>query len=204
MECSVRFVDGFTRFTLLNETPPQGFLWSGERLTKIQTTSRPDHMGPDAWMKIGKVAQRREKQEWATEKEKLEHARILRGIYSIDPSDEEHKDIIKNARRKLETSKAAAIPCKRAFPQACFRETVVSKTEKAKASEAKTRFSCITAHESTRQRIESVTQRIHEEHFAGKGQNSVLLYNSVHEFSDAASDEDSRCKDSSGQGMEKA
>ena len=114
------------------------------RLTKIQTTSRPDHIWPDSWARIGKAAQRRETQEWAIEKPKLEHARDLRGICSIDPSDEEYKDIIKRA-------KAAAMPCKRAFSQACIRETVVSKTEKAKASEAKTRFSCITeAHESTK------------------------------------------------------
>ena len=45
---------GFTRFTLLNETPPKGFQWSGERLTKIQTTSRPDHIWPDTWTRIGK------------------------------------------------------------------------------------------------------------------------------------------------------
>ena len=38
----------FTRFTSLNETPPKGFLLSGWRLTKIQTTSRPDHIWPDA------------------------------------------------------------------------------------------------------------------------------------------------------------
>ena len=102
---------------------------------------------------LEKAAQRREKREWAIEKPKLEHARKLRGDYSIDPSDEEHKDIMKNARRKLATSKADAMPCRRAFPQACIRETVDSKTEKAKASEAKTRFSCITeTHESTRQR----------------------------------------------------
>ena len=70
------------------------------------------------------------------------------------------------------------MPCKRAFPLACIWETVLSKTEKAKASEAKTRCSCITeAHESTRQRIESVTKGIHEEHIAGKGQNSALQYN---------------------------
>ena len=47
---------GFTRFTLLNETTPKGYMWSGRRLTKIQTTSRPDHMRPDAWIKIGKAA----------------------------------------------------------------------------------------------------------------------------------------------------
>ena len=58
----------FTRFTLLNESPPNGYMWSGERLTKILTTSRPDHIWPDAWTKIGKAAQRREKQEWAIEK----------------------------------------------------------------------------------------------------------------------------------------
>ena len=58
----------------------------------------------------------------------------------IDPSDEEYKYIIKKARRKLETSEAAALPYKRAFPQACIRETVVSKTEKTKASEVKNRF----------------------------------------------------------------
>ena len=62
--------------------------------------------------------------------------------------------------------------------QASTRETVVSKKENAKASEAKTIFSCITeAHESRRQRTESVTKRIHEEHIVGKGHNSVLHYN---------------------------
>ena len=76
------------------------------------------------------AAQRREKQEWAIEKPKLGHARKLRGIYSTDSSDEEYKDIIKNARRKLETPKAAAMPCKRAFSQACIREIGVSKIEK--------------------------------------------------------------------------
>ena len=85
---------GFTRMTPLNETPPKGYMRSGERLTNIQTTSRPYHMWPDAWTRIGKAAQRREKQEWAVEKSKLEHSRKLRGISSIHPSDEEYKDII--------------------------------------------------------------------------------------------------------------
>ena len=152
------------------------------RLTKIQTTSRPDHIWYDAWIRIGKTVQEREKQEWAIEKPKLEKARNLRWIYSIDPRDEEYKDIIKTARRKLKTPKAAAMPRKRAFPFACMRETVVPNT-KIKGSEGRSKFSCISeAHESTRQRIESVTKRIHEEHIAGKGQNSVMHYNSVHKF----------------------
>ena len=34
-----------------------------------------------------------------------------RGIYFIDPEDEEFKETIKNARKKLETSVAPAMPC---------------------------------------------------------------------------------------------
>ena len=57
------------------------------------------------------------------------------------------------------------------------------KCGKAEAPEAKTRFSCIAeAHESTRPGIESVTKRSHEDHIAGKGQNSVLHHNPVHKF----------------------
>ena len=35
---------GFTQFTLLEEKPPDGKMWSGERLTRKQLTSRPDHL----------------------------------------------------------------------------------------------------------------------------------------------------------------
>ena len=104
---------GFTTFTLLKEKPPKGYMWSGERLTKIRTTSRPDHVWPEVWMKIGEAAQNREKHEWAKEKPKLDNARKMRGIYFIDPDDEECKEILKNARRKLERSMAAVMPCKR-------------------------------------------------------------------------------------------
>ena len=33
---------GFTRFTILSEKPPDGYAWSGWRLTRKQATSRPD------------------------------------------------------------------------------------------------------------------------------------------------------------------
>ena len=35
---------GFTQFILLEEKPPDGYLWSGERLTRQQLTSRPDDL----------------------------------------------------------------------------------------------------------------------------------------------------------------
>ena len=40
---------GFTRFILLNERPLDGYTWSGERLTRKQTTSRPDKLWPEMW-----------------------------------------------------------------------------------------------------------------------------------------------------------
>ena len=54
----------------------------------------------------------KEKQKWSNEKFHLENARKLRGIYFIDPEDTEFKETIKNARKKLETSVAPAMPCK--------------------------------------------------------------------------------------------
>ena len=42
----------------------------------------------------------------------LDNARKLRGIYFIDPEDKEFEETIKNARKKLETPIAPAMPCK--------------------------------------------------------------------------------------------
>ena len=61
---------------------------------------------------MGKHAKLKEKQKWSFEKLHLENARKLRRIYFIDPEDMEFKETIKNARKKLETSVAPAMPCK--------------------------------------------------------------------------------------------
>ena len=102
----------FTQFTLLEEKAPDGYMWSGRRLTRKQLTSRPDHLWPELWKSMGKHAKLKEKQKWSEEKLHLENARKLRGIYFIDPEDTEFKETIKNARKKLETSVAPAMPCK--------------------------------------------------------------------------------------------
>ena len=107
---------GFTKFTPLKEKPPKEYMWSRERLTKIQTTTRPDYVWPEVWTKIGQAAHNREKQEWAKEETKLDNARRPRGIYFIDPDDIELSEILikkKNARRKLEGLMAPAMLCKR-------------------------------------------------------------------------------------------
>ena len=48
------------------------------------------------------ASKRKEKQKWAIEKPKHENARRLRGIFFIDPDDDEIKRIMQNARRKFE------------------------------------------------------------------------------------------------------
>ena len=103
---------GSTRFILLEEKPPEGDMWSRGRLTRKQLTSRPDHLWPEPWDKMGKNAKLEEKQKWSFEKLHLENARKLRGIYFIDPEDKEFKETIKNARKKLETPVAPPMPCK--------------------------------------------------------------------------------------------
>ena len=64
---------GVAQFTILNDKSPDGYTWSGERLTKMQATSRPDD-GPEIWSVMLKTAQRTEKQHWALEKPKLDNA----------------------------------------------------------------------------------------------------------------------------------
>ena len=62
---------------------------------------------------ISYALKRKAKQKWAIEKPKLDNARQLRGIFFIEPEDEDFKDIMKNARRKLEIPMPAAMPCKK-------------------------------------------------------------------------------------------
>ena len=164
---------GFTQFTLLDEEPPEGFMWSGERLTRKQLTSRPDHLWPELWKSMGKHAKLKEKQKWSNEKLHLENARKLRGIYFIDPEDKEFKETIKNARKKLETSVAPAMPCKN-LKQNCGSRG---------SNKVKTKLACILeASESTRLRMEASLPKYHEDHFAGREDNSLQHYNMVHKF----------------------
>ena len=167
---------GFTQFTLLNEKPPDGFLWSGGRLTRKQLTSWPDHLWPELWTKMGRNAQLRERQKWSDEKPKLDNARKLRGIYFIDPEDKELKETIKNARKKLETLVAPAMPCKTS-KKSKHGET------RGKTNEIKSKLACILeASQSTRLRMEEFLPNHHVDHIAGKGDNSLQHYNLVHKF----------------------
>ena len=41
----------------MEEKPPDGYMWSGERLTSKQLTSRPDPLWPELWDKNEKECQ---------------------------------------------------------------------------------------------------------------------------------------------------
>ena len=103
---------GFTKFTLLKEKSPSGYVWSGERLTTDQTTTRPDHVWPGVCTKICKAGQNREKQEWKTSSQNSMMFRLT-GIYFTDLDDQDDKETLKNAMRKLERPMAASMPCKK-------------------------------------------------------------------------------------------
>ena len=98
--------------SLLSKKLPEGNVWSGERLTKRQATSRPDHLWPELWRGMAWNAKLREKHKWSDEQPKLDNARRLQRICFIETEDMEFKEIIKNARRKMETPMAPAMPCK--------------------------------------------------------------------------------------------
>ena len=187
----------FTRLTLLEEKPPGGSFWSGERLTRKQLTSRPNYLWPELWTKLGRNVKLKERQKWSHEKPQLDNARHLRGIYFIDPEDKEFKETIKNARKKLETPVAPAMPCK-------ISKNNQNLVTRGKSNEIKSKLACILeASESTRLRLGESLPNHHEDHIAGKGDNSLLHYNVVHIYSYGPSHENSCSKGSSGQGMGK-
>ena len=92
--------------------------------------------------------------------------------YFIDPEDTEFKETIKNARKKLETSVAPAMPCK-----------IMKNCGSDASNKIKTKLACILeADESTRMRTGNSIPHHHEDHIAGKGENLLQHYNLVHKI----------------------
>ena len=114
-----------------------------ERLATIRATTRHDYLLPEIWFGI---AQKREKQQWAVEKPKLDNAQKLRGIYFIDLDDGEFK---------------AAMLCKLRTTKRPNRLLGTDSGTKEPNKIQKTKHACIVeAHESARKRLGS-TPRSH-------------------------------------------
>ena len=121
---------------------------------------------------MGKHAKLKQKQKWSNEKFHLENARKFRGIYFIDPEDTQFKETIKNARKKLETSVAPAMPCK-----------IMKNCGSGGSNRVTTKLACILdADESTRMRMANSIPHCHQDHIAGKGENSLQHYKLVRKF----------------------
>ena len=121
------------------------------------------------------ASKREEKQKWTIEKPKLDNGRRLRGIYFIDPEDEEFKITMKNARSKLEIPMPAAMPCSLQLHK--HRETCCT------VGQHKTKYACtVEADESMRIRLEGSQSKNHEDHIAGRGINSLSHCYLVHKF----------------------
>ena len=148
----------------------------GEETDKTASDIQARSFMARALERNGKNAKLREKHRWAIEKPKLDNARRLRGIYFIDSEDKEFKEIIKNARRKLETPMAPAMPCK-TCKKSKHGET------RSTTNDFKSKFACtLEASESTRMRMEESLPKYHEDHIAGRGDNPLQHYNLVHKF----------------------
>ena len=145
---------GSTQFTLLEEKPPDGCMWSGRRLTRRQVTSRPNHSWPELWVKLGRNAELKESQKWSDEKPKLGNARRSRGIYFIDSEDKEFKETMENTCKKWETLMTPAMRCK--------TSKKIKKGEiRSKTNEFKSKLACILeGSESTRMRIGRISTEL--------------------------------------------
>ena len=156
-------------------------------------TSRLDDVWPDMWTFISDAAKKKAKQIWAIEKPKLENAKQLRGIFFIEPNDEEFKLAMKAARRKLEVPMPAAMPCKIPIKSSGETHRNVGKRQ--------TKYACIVdADESTRPRLEGAGHKPHQDHIAAKGMNSMTHHSLVHKFIPMPQAlTKTRCKGSSGE-----
>ena len=118
---------------------------------------------------------RKQNNDGQSRNQELDNARQLRGIFFVEPNDEEFKLTVKAARRKLEVPMPAAMPCK--IPIKSSGETHRS------IGKRKTKYACaVDADESTRPRLEGAGHKPHQDHITAKGTKSMTRYSLAHKF----------------------
>ena len=159
-----------------------------------QTTSRPENVCPDVWKHVSDAAKKKAKQRWAIQKPKLENARQLRGIFFFEPDDEEFKPTMKAAPRKLEVPVPASMPWKKTDEEQWGKPPQYWETQDI----IHLFCWCRRKHETKARR--SWTQTSSRSHHCKWNEfcNSSQSCAQIH--SDASSNENSRCKGSSGNG----
>ena len=148
---------GFTQFTLLEEKPPDGYMWSGERLTRKQLTPRPDHLWPELWKSMG-----RRSKSGLRKSSSLKTHENCEGSISSTPR-------IRNSRKPSRTHVRS---WKHQWLLLCPAK-IMKNCGSDRFNKTKTRLACILeADESTRMRMGNSIPHHHEDHIAGKGENS--------------------------------
>ena len=113
-----------------------------------------------------------------------ENARKLRSIYFVVPEDEEYTEITKHASRKLQVRVDAGVPCKKKQQQKA--RPAARKLERGDMHP--TRFQNRSVHVSwglvnpLDNFLEPSLPKDHEDHVAGKGNNTMAHYNELHKF----------------------
>ena len=94
------------------KNPPDGKTWSGVETDKKTNDIQARHfVARDVERYVGCIETQREAKVGYRRNQKLDNAGKLCSIYFIDPADELFKEILKNARRKLEIPMPAAMLC---------------------------------------------------------------------------------------------
>ena len=119
----------------------------------------------------------------ANDQAKLENARRMRGIYFIDPEDEEYQETIKTCKAIVGSSDGSG-PCRARIKT----QTSRARRKLQRGQECPTRFKRQSTlekwkfRESTRQRMEPTSRKGHEDHIAGKEHHSMNHSNLVNKF----------------------
>ena len=179
---------GFTRFVLLSKGKATWWI----HMVRWETYKKTNYLS--SWRCMARYVEahvwcrKEESKTWAIEKPKLDNARQLRGIFFIEPNDEEFKVTIKAARRKLEVSMPAAMPCKIPMKSSGKTHRNIWETQDKicmycwcrRKHEIKARWS--------RTQISSISHHCKRDEFS----DSLQSCSQVH--SDASSNENSGCK----------
>ena len=149
-------------------------MWSGERLTQIQSNYETCSFVAENWSGVSKAASRVDKQPWGVEKPKVDNARKLRGIFfkkMIRMTKSSKKPLKHRERLEIQMEKTTKRSSK-------HREIDGGSNEIQKSKHAR----IVESHESMRKRLEGTLSKDHEDHIAEKGYNSSSDENLVHKF----------------------
>jgi hypothetical protein len=128
-------------FDILRPKPPLGKIWIEGRLTRVQRTTRPENVLPEAWSELSDKQKKEAIKEWPAEKAKREEARAKRGIFHVPEKEiNEYNKALARARDQIALDPAPAMPVIEK-PREILSEGNKS-TEKSVANASKHRKMC--------------------------------------------------------------